>query len=234
MSSTSNFSRERAKHYDQQGQVVLAGHEALYSLTADLMSVVLPESANILVVGVGTGYELGVIADRLPSSNLVGIDPAESMVDVARGRVREAGLDSQVELKVGHLGDHDLGRRFDAAVMLGVLHHVQGEGPRKALVQAVADHVKPSGHLLLACQCGSWAEHPEFVEVMNRSVSSSELDVEAKSSLLDLMKSAQTDMILPSEKQVFGFLSEAGFCPPQRYFQSLLFTAWWSRRETGV
>lgn len=82
----------RARHYDQGWRGRL--HRDIADRSAHLALCAVPAPARVLDVGCGTGYLLGILASRLSqATQLVGIDPAPSMIDVARtaagdGRLR--------------------------------------------------------------------------------------------------------------------------------------------------
>lgn len=74
---------ERAMRYEEGW---LGGlHHEIAERTAEVALRYHPVPTAILDVGCGTGYLLGVLASRCPdTAELVGIDPARSMVDAAR------------------------------------------------------------------------------------------------------------------------------------------------------
>jgi ubiquinone/menaquinone biosynthesis C-methylase UbiE len=74
---------ERAAHYEQ-GWLGRLHHE-IAERTAEIALRYHPLPRAILDVGCGTGYLLRLLASRCPdAAELVGIDPAPSMVDAAR------------------------------------------------------------------------------------------------------------------------------------------------------
>jgi ubiquinone/menaquinone biosynthesis C-methylase UbiE len=59
-------------------------HHEVSARAADLALATSPDALRVLDVGCGTGYLLGLLADRCPSAaQLVGIDPATAMLGVA-------------------------------------------------------------------------------------------------------------------------------------------------------
>ncbi len=79
---------ERAGHYEQ-GWLGRLHHE-IAERTTDIALRYHPVPTAVLDVGCGTGYLLGVLASRCPdAAELVGIDPARSMVEAARVSTRD-------------------------------------------------------------------------------------------------------------------------------------------------
>ena len=93
---------------------------------------------RILDLGCGDGtYSLDFV--EFGAREVLGIDPAESAVEAARGRAANAGLTEKVRFEVGNIYDADIASkegRFDCVVFRGVLHHLQD--PPKALACAAS------------------------------------------------------------------------------------------------
>lgn len=74
---------ERSNSYESGWRGRL--HHLIASRTADLALACTPSPMRILDVGCGTGFLLRQLATRLPNAiELVGVDPARGMVEVAR------------------------------------------------------------------------------------------------------------------------------------------------------
>lgn len=70
--------------------------------------------ARVLDVPCGTGAALSCLAERAgPNGRVVGIDYAERMLEIARGKVQAAGLEN-VELRVGDMTDIPPAEPWDA------------------------------------------------------------------------------------------------------------------------
>lgn len=93
------------------------------------------EGKAVLDVGCGDGTFTLELAE-LGAKRVLGVDPAERAVEVARERARECGYD-QVSFAVGDAYHLDrLEGAFDTVVLRGVLHHLPD--PRRAVAAAVA------------------------------------------------------------------------------------------------
>jgi SAM-dependent methyltransferase len=99
----------------------------------------LPDTADLLVAGCGTGREAAMTALRYPGARVTAIDVSETSLDYARARC--GGLDIAFRrLDLRRVGD--LGMRFDAIFCSGVLHHL--EDP-EAGWRALAGALRPGG-----------------------------------------------------------------------------------------
>ena len=112
----------------------------------------LQRGERVLDVPCGTGPALLLAAERVgPSGRVVGIDYAEQMLEIARGKVRAAGM-SQVDLRVGDMTElpaPDVA--YDAVVcVLGVFF----VDDMPALVRSFSDLVRPGGGRLVVTVFG--------------------------------------------------------------------------------
>lgn len=85
----------------------------------------LPRGGRVLEVGCGRGVALPVIAQRLAPELLVGVDVDPSLVDLAKWRVKDAGISAYVL----HEDVRDLpfeSGTFDLVIDFGTCYHVSG------------------------------------------------------------------------------------------------------------
>jgi tRNA (cmo5U34)-methyltransferase len=74
-----NNSPITADEYDRTAQLALPGYEAMHTMVLACLQAYLPESADLLVVGSGTGMELTRLGKACPEWHFLGIDPSEKM-----------------------------------------------------------------------------------------------------------------------------------------------------------
>jgi ubiquinone/menaquinone biosynthesis C-methylase UbiE len=106
---------------------------------------------TVLDVGCGDGTYTFELAAEKPTV-VLGIDAAEVAVERARARAKDRALDN-VEFAVGDAYELEkLGRRFDVAVIRGVLHHLYDAERAVRSVLKVASEiviVEPNGYNLV-------------------------------------------------------------------------------------
>jgi SAM-dependent methyltransferase len=97
----------------------------------------------VLDIGCGPGWTSLFLARA--GYDVVGVDLADRMIEVARERAARENLTA--EFHVGDMEDLDVGRYdFDGALFFDCLHHCPGYAA--ALKRAHA-HLRPGGHILL-------------------------------------------------------------------------------------
>lgn len=112
---------------------------------------------HILDIGCGTGTLAILIKQAQPSAELVGIDPDEEVLKLARAKAAAAGV--EIAFERGYARDAaSLGRRFDKAVASLVFHQVplaEKEAGIAAMVRAagggevhVADYARQASFAL--------------------------------------------------------------------------------------
>lgn len=130
-------------HYNQPELAILYDDENGWDASADFYRDLAQRhgAATLLDLGCGTGtVTRGIVAAT--GGSAVGVDPAQPMLDVARGKTRG----ERVEWIRGDAREIRLGRRFDLVIMTG--HAFQAfltEADQVALFRTVAAHLAPQG-----------------------------------------------------------------------------------------
>jgi len=224
-----HFDDERAAKYDGMIRDAIPGYDALHEMAYALLRHLLPSTASVFVVGAGTGQELVAYGSANPDWSLTGVDVSPSMLAVASGRLREAGLEDRIRLVQGEVMAVELERPCDAATMLLVMHFLPDDGAKERLLRAVNERLATGGYLLLADLtgslgdpaferlCAAWGQH-----MINRGG-----DVEEVSKRLD---DVRHDVCCIPESRLAELLEGVGFSPPQRFYTALLFSGWLTQK----
>ena len=226
------FDLDRAGEYETQSRIALAGYDACHELAACMLAAALGSGkpARVLVAGAGGGAKEIVTAATLePGWDFTAVDPSPPMLDLAVTRLTEAGLLDRTRIVLGTVDDLPQGEHFDAATLIGVLHHLPGDAAKGAVLRALASRLLPGAPLILAGNHQAYASQPLLFAAWGerwRMGGSSAEDVQAK--LGKVLHGADPP---PSEEAVAALLADAGFDPPTRFFSSLFWGAWIARRS---
>lgn len=232
MDSTKKFDPSRAGEYEQQSRIALAGYEACHELAVCMLVATLGSgsTAKVLVVGAGGTAQEIVTAGRLePDWQFTAVDPSQPMLDLAISKLQEHGLSSRTKTHLGYIDDLPAGEneRFDAATLIGVLHHLQGDAAKQAILHSIATRLKPQAPLILACNRYAYTSQPLLLAAWGerwRMNGASSDEVENK--LARIVQGADPPH---SEEAIALLLENAGFEPPLGFFSSLFWGAWLSR-----
>lgn len=220
------FDHSRAQEYATQSRIALAGYDACHELAACLLSAQLGAGPRrVLVAGAGgTGQEIISTAMLQPDWQFVAVDPAQTMLEAALQRIAQAGLAGRVQPFVGTLEALPEGPPFDAATLMGVLHHLPLQQAKHDILRAVADRLAPGAPFILACNRCAYESEPLFLAAWAqrwRMAGASAAEIDAK-----LGKIREGAVPPASEAEVESMLAATGFCQPKRFFSSLFWSAW--------
>ena len=117
--------------------------------------------ARLLVAGAGGGAREIVTAGALePGWRFTAVDPSPAMMDLAIARLAEHGLANRTEIVLGTVDDLPAGEPFDAATLIGVLHHLPGDAAKHDILRAIARRLRPGAPLVLAGNHYAYASQP--------------------------------------------------------------------------
>jgi len=228
--SAAKFDPARAAEYGTQSRIALAGYDACHELAACMLSAALGHAttARVLVAGAGgSGNEILALARLEPAWTFLAVDPSPPMLAQAMDRITVAGLGPRTGAVAAEVADLPPGRGFDAATLIGVLHHLPGEAAKRAILGDIADRLKPGAPLVLAGNCLAYATEPLLMAAWGerwRMHGAGDEEIQAR--LGRILHGADPPA---SEQAVAELLDAAGFQPPKRFFSSLFWGAWLTR-----
>lgn len=232
MDAAQKFDLTRAGEYETQSRIALAGYEAFHELAACMLSAALGHgaAAEILVGGAGGGAREIVTAGGLePGWRFTAVDPSPAMMDLTVRRLNQNGLIARTEIHLGYIDDLPVQRRFDAATLIGVLHHQRGDEAKLALLKSIAARLKPGAPLILAGNRYSYASKPLLLAAWGeRWRMNGATPDEVKAKLGVILQGADPPT---SEEAVVALLDKSGFESPVEFFSSLFWAAWFTRRS---
>jgi SAM-dependent methyltransferase len=143
--AAAQFGREYASAYDS----MYADKD--YERECDLVEEAFRRFADgpvrtVLDLGAGTGNHALPLARR--GYEVTGVDLSDEMVGIARAKAADAGV--EIDLRQGDLRTVQLGRRFDAVLlMFAVLGYQRTNADVKAALENARAHLRPGGVAVL-------------------------------------------------------------------------------------
>jgi tRNA (cmo5U34)-methyltransferase len=225
------FDPARADEYAAQSRIALAGYDACHELAACLLaaSIGTGSKAHILVAGAGgTGNEIIAAGTSEPLWQFTAIDPSKAMLDLAVEHITKAGFGGRTVSRLGLVDDMPAAEKFDAATLIGVLHHLPGDDAKLKILDEIAARLKPGAPLVLACNRYSYASRPLFLAAWQQRWRLHGASAEqAQAKLATILGGADPP---ESDEAVAAFLARSGFEAPIQFFSSLFWGAWIARR----
>jgi tRNA (cmo5U34)-methyltransferase len=178
--------------------------------------------ARVLVVEAGDGQELlGLKKDR-PSLRVTGVDPSADMLGVARTRLAEHGL--KTDLHAGLLSTLGETAPFDAATAILVVHFVEGIEGKLSFLREIAGRLKPNGVYLHVKLC----RETDFQDDWNRF----QLDKGRSEEELREHNVRRVNSVFPISPETAGSLfADAGFERATTFFKAFNFHGWGMERK---
>lgn len=221
------FDTSRANEYARQSRIALAGYDACQDLAACMLAASLGDapSAKVLVVGAGgTAQEIIAMASLEPGWRFMAVDPSQPMLDAARQQLEANHLLDRTTLHLGQLEDLAADASYDAATLIGVLHHLEGDGAKDRMLRSIRAHLKPGAPLIVAGNHYAYASQPLLLAAWGqRWRQHGATPDEVKAKLGKILQGADPPH---SEAAVQKLLHDAGFGDATRFFSSLFWGAW--------
>ncbi len=221
------FDAARASEYAEQARIALAGYDACHELSACVISAALnaTDQAQVLVVGAGGGASEIVAMARLGAHwRFTAVDPSASMLAITEDAVHDHQLDERTQFVRGYVADLAPDAVFDAAVMIGVIHHVEGEIAKKNLLEDIARHLHPHAPLIVAGNRYAYESRPLLLKAWAkrwRMTGAGPEEIHRRhAKILDGAEPPASDMAM------VALFEQTGFESAELFFSSLFWGAW--------
>jgi len=206
-----------AAQYDKSSPNSMIGYDALYETCLAVLAG--HQMKRLLVVGAGTGKETILLKKRYPELEVIGIDPSEPMLEVAREKLKASGLEA--DLRQGRLEEFEDLQELEAVLMIGVLHHLDSTAEQQALIAELGRRMRPGGLLIFGSQVGPMSDplRRKVWEQRWRDNGMGEEQVELNRKRLSGIVALESDLLAE-------WLAAAGFEHQERVFSTLFFEVW--------
>lgn len=211
--------------YDESIRLFCAAYEPLFVMSYSALRSVLPENADLLIVGAGTGMEICEFGRRSLGWKMTGVDPSADMLSIARERIAENGMEERASLFRGftHELSDDL---YDAATCILVMHFLADDGSKLSLLNDISKRLKPGAPLILVDGFGD-PSSVEFASVLGAW----KAFAQAMGVGSQIVEDGFNNQILKKiqfvpEQRIMDLLDQAGFVNTTRFFTSFTYGGW--------
>lgn len=199
--------------YDDHIRKLIPGYELVHQQIEAILSTELPETAHILVVGCGTGYELSYLLQQHPNWTFTAIDPSAAMLGQARKHLASIGVEQRVQFIQCTIQELDQQNTYDAALAILVAHFIP-EPQKSDFFQAIYHNLKAGGIVLTYDLMQPEGENE--LKVMQKMAQQTGLSVQQSE---NMMARLQQDFFLISVENLNELLTKVGFKQHKIYSQ---------------
>jgi tRNA (cmo5U34)-methyltransferase len=211
--------------YDQAVQMSIPGYEALHTMALSFLRARLPETADLLIVGAGSGMELVKFGKANSNWNLIGVDPSVNMLAIAQQKIEQHGLSDRVKLFQGYTHDLPTTPLYDGATCILVMHFLPDDGSKLAFLQSIFQRLKSSAALILVDLFGK--KGTEAFEQLAYVWKLYSQEMGMTSQMIEMREKATQEGVYPiPELRVLELLQQVGFGNIIRFYTGLCFGGW--------
>jgi tRNA (cmo5U34)-methyltransferase len=213
--------------YDEIARRVLPGYEAMHTMALSILKSYLSKTANLLIVGAGTGMELIHYSQGNPEWSFLGIDPSANMLDIARAKIEQHNLSERVTLQQTYTHELPSTPLYDAATSILVMHFIS-DNSKLAFLQSIVQRLKQGAPLILVDIFGQKGT-PEFERIITYIQSYWEEMGRPETDRKEMLATFHKGIHPIGEARVFELLQQAGFRNITRFYTGLWVGGWVAR-----
>ena len=219
-----NFSSKKAAHYEEFARRAVFGYDQLFLMVLSLLAVDHNESANVLVVGCGTGMELTTFGNLMPNGSITGVDPSEEMIKISKAKLNEYQLNDRITLHHGYVESLPEKEKYDFSTLIFVLRFIPETKDKISLLNNISKRLKPGAKLVIIDQYGDPREK-DFI-IMSESWKNFMKFGGSPPDLIDKIARQAAEQNLINEQELIKLLSETGFEKINQFYNSFIHGGW--------
>jgi len=203
--------------YDQHIRQLIPGYELVHQQILAILKVHLPKDAHVLIIGAGTGYELGYLLQNFPQCRFTVTELSQPMLEKAKDYVATWNKDDRVNFILGSHTEFEHIPQFDAVLSILVAHFVHFE-QKLEFMHTARLSMKPNG-IFLTFDLTQFNFEQEAETLKQMCLMNGLLDKQVEAMLTRL----KDDFYTLSTKETFALLSDAGFSQVHSFAQVLCY-----------
>jgi len=201
--------------YDEHIRKLIPGYDVVHQQIKALLQTYADEYAHVLIVGCGTGYELGYLLRSFPDWTFTATELSETMLDKAKHHIHALNASHRVEFVLGDVDQLKIGQTYDAALSILVTHFVDYSNKPK-FFKAIYSRLKPQG-LFITFDLTKIKSDQEL-EILKHVCEANGLTTSQSAAMIDRL---DDDFYPLSEPETFEQLKLSGFDSVERFTQIL-------------
>lgn len=222
MNKVELFENDRATGYNQFVETWIPNYNYFLDRLPKLLSETIQK--DLLVVGCGTGNEIERFTQITERWEITGIDPSPEMIKLANEKLQDYG---NITLIKGLLADTDIEKKYNAATLLLVLHFLEDNGNKLALLKDISERLVSGATFVMLDITGNKKQIEENLKVLRLLLP----DGLEEEQIHNRINRIENELFSVSEERLSELCIEAGFEPPLRFFQSAIYKGWLTKKK---
>ncbi|MFA7420420.1 MAG: methyltransferase [Melioribacteraceae bacterium] len=222
--SNIDFDLKKVAHYDDLARKVVFGYDQLFIMALSLLAEKQNETANVLIVGCGTGMELITFGNHMTNWKLTGVDPSEEMIKISRAKINDYGLSNRVTLHHGFIESLLEAKEYDAATLIFVLRFIPDDRRKLLLFQNIAKRLRSGAKLIIVDQYGD--PSIDGFQYMSKAWKNFMKLGGTPTELVNKIMVQAIEQNFVTERELQNLLLEAGFEKITRFYNSFVHGGW--------
>ncbi|OKH54108.1 SAM-dependent methyltransferase [Calothrix sp. HK-06] len=214
--------------YDEMARQVLPGYEAMHTMALSILKSQLPTTANLLIVGAGTGMELIRYSQSNPKWSFLGIDPSANMLEIARTKIEQHNLSERITLQQTYTHELTSTPLYDAATSILVMHFIPDDS-KLGFLQSIAQRLKEGAPFILVDIFGKKGT-PEFERIITYIQSYWQEMGRTEINIKEMLATFEKGIYPVEEARVYELLQQTGFTNITRFYTGLWVGGWVASR----
>lgn len=219
-----SFNSKNAATYDELARKAVFGYDQIFVMALSLLAEKNSESANVLVVGCGTGMELKTFGTLMPNWIITGVDPSEEMIKYSKAKVDEFKLNKRILLHQGFVDGLPEEEKYDFSTLIFVLRFIQKTEDKKSLFRSIAKRLKPGGKFIIIDQYGD-PDSMKFNYMLNSWKNFMKFS-KSPQELVNKISQQATEKSFINEQELLELLLDTGFEKINRFYNSFIHGGW--------
>ncbi len=222
ISTDDRFNNERSNTYDELIAKVIPGYNESHELARYLLEDSLQSSSKVLVAGCGTGREIIDYSVNNLDWQVIGFDPSEKMLSMAREKLKDNSCEERARLVTGEIDDvHETD--FDAATAILVLQFLPNMEEIQRFLNNVSSKLK-SGSPFIVLYMGGTKDIHDYAVLHSAWKTQQFKTRNDDQAVNDEFRQRDKETGVISQEQIELYLGKAGFSNPVKFFQAYLLT----------
>ncbi|MFP6842601.1 MAG: class I SAM-dependent methyltransferase [Acinetobacter sp.] len=201
--------------YDLHIRKLIPGYEVVHQQIQALLKTYVKEHAHILIVGCGTGYELGYLLQLFPHWTFTATDLSTTMLEKAKQYIQPLNASHRVQFILSDVTELKNEQSYDAALSILVTHFVSFQY-KSNFFEAIYESLKLQG-IFITFDLTKIKSDQEL-EILKHVCEANGLTTSQSAAMIERL---EDDFYPLSEQETFEQLKLSGFDFVERFTQIL-------------